>query len=353
MGWEVRPSRVTVYSRFEVTTMAEFGRLERVTDIRNGYWPTEDGDFTPWLALPTNMQLLADTLGFDIEVQSTEVAVGPYAADIVGIDPDGNRVVIENQFGKTNHDHLGKLLTYAGSLDSVKTVVWIAERFTEEHRAAVDWLNAVSGEGAAFFAVQLELWRIGTSLAAPKFNLISWPNVAVLAEHVLETGTLSPLKQQQLKYRTAFKQYLDEKSSTVHIQKPRAQHWANAAAGRAGTHLAAVVGTWDEESHKTVAGLNRVELVLDGPMAKQHFASLAEHREEIEGALGTNLIWHNPVNAHMCRIYLKQLVDFPDASAWPTQFAWLEDWMKRFRKVFPGYFDLTPADAESASGPPS
>ena len=135
--------------------MPDFGTLERL-DPRE-YWPNEAADFTPWLADDANIRLLGSAIRMDLDVESTEVAVGPFSADIVCRSaPDDHRVVIENQLEKTDHDHLGKLLTYAGGLDDVRTVVWIARQFTEEHRTAIDWLNAVDGSVG-------QLLRCGTS----------------------------------------------------------------------------------------------------------------------------------------------------------------------------------------------
>ncbi len=87
----------------------------------------------------------------------------------------GDWVLTENPLEQTDHSHLGQLLTYADGLQVV-TIVWVAARFTEEHRAALDWLNAVTEESINFFGLEIELWRIGNSAMAPKFNVVSKPN---------------------------------------------------------------------------------------------------------------------------------------------------------------------------------
>jgi len=158
-----------------MTTQAnKLGRLEEV-DLRAA-WASESGDFTPWLAEDENIALLGDTIGLQLEIESREKGVGPFRADILcretGTD---RRVLIENQLERTDHSHLGQLLTYAAGLKTV-TVVWIAERFTEEHRAALDWLNEITGEQFSFFGLEIELWRIGDSPVAPKFNIVCEPN---------------------------------------------------------------------------------------------------------------------------------------------------------------------------------
>lgn len=138
-------------------------------------WSNEASEFTPWLAKPENMASLCDAVGIELEVENTEVAVGPYSADILAKDTMSNRyVVIENQLAKTNHDHLGKSITYASVLDA-SAVIWIATEFTDEHRRAFEWLNDNTTDDLSFFAVQLEVWQIDKSRPAVRFDVISRP----------------------------------------------------------------------------------------------------------------------------------------------------------------------------------
>jgi hypothetical protein len=154
--------------------MTELGRLERV-ELRN-IWQSEAQHFTPWLAREDNLALLADTLGIDLELEAVERNVGPFRADILCKDTISDSwVLIENQLERTDHTHLGQLMTYAAGLNAV-TIVWIAARIADEHRAAMDWLNDITTGDVQFFALEVELWRIGDSPAAPKFNVVSKPN---------------------------------------------------------------------------------------------------------------------------------------------------------------------------------
>jgi len=151
-----------------------FGRLQRV-ELRDG-WSSEAADFTPWLAQAENLRLLGETLGMELELEAQERSVGPFRADILCRHvTDGSWVLIENQLERTDHTHLGQLLTYTAGLDAA-IIVWVAQSFTEEHRAALDWLNEKTPEELAFFGLEVELWRIGESPPAPKFNVISKPN---------------------------------------------------------------------------------------------------------------------------------------------------------------------------------
>jgi Domain of unknown function (DUF4268) len=148
------------------------GRLERV-DPR-GVWSNEEREFTPWLL--ANTDYLSEALGIDVGLDVAEHRVGPFELDLLGSDlTDGTTLIIENQLEQTDHDHLGKLLTYAAGTDAA-TVIWIATRFTEQHRQAVTWLNERTGEETKFFGVELELVRIGASDPAPNFKIVAAPN---------------------------------------------------------------------------------------------------------------------------------------------------------------------------------
>jgi hypothetical protein len=145
-----------------MTAIIPLGTFDRVS-LRDA-WPRENENFTPWLAKPENIKLLGDALNMELEVEAVEHRVGSFLADILAqaVDEADHRVIIENQFGRTDHGHLGQILTYLAGIDGAKTVVWIAETIQSDHRAAVDWLNANTTEDFSFFAIEIELWRIGT-----------------------------------------------------------------------------------------------------------------------------------------------------------------------------------------------
>src|ERR1044071_9814117 len=135
------------------------GRLEKV--YLRVVWINESDDFTPWLAAEANIEILGDAIGMELEVEAQEQSVGPFRADILCKDTaNGNWVLIENQLERTDHTHLAQLLTYAAGLKAV-TIVWIANLFTEEHRAALDWLNEITDSRFNFFGLEIELWKIG------------------------------------------------------------------------------------------------------------------------------------------------------------------------------------------------
>ena len=138
-------------------------------------WGHEGQDFTPWLSQEENMEKLSEAIGMDLQVERVEVPVGPYFADILAKDASGGYVVVENQYGKTNHDHLGKLITYGATLGAA-AVVWVAEEFTDEHKKALDWLNDHTTEGLSLYAIQLEVLQIDDSKPALRFNVVSEPS---------------------------------------------------------------------------------------------------------------------------------------------------------------------------------
>ena len=314
---------------------ASLGRLHKV-NLREA-WSSESSDFTPWLAQEENLKLLGDAVGIELELESQEKEVGPFRADILCKDTANDTwVLIENQLEKTDHSHLGQLLTYAAGLNAV-TIVWIAERFTEEHRAALDWLNERTDEKINLFGLEIELWRIGDSPIAPKFNIISQPNgwskTVQQATAASASGEISEHKQFQLSFWTAFKDYMETKSSFVRCQKPLPQHWTNHAIGRSGVHLGSIVSTWNSETG-TKGSEIRVELYMDGPNAKPEFAALELQRESLERALGFPLTWHNPENKAMCRLFTRKDADFLNENLWPEQFAWLKDRLEIMHRVF-------------------
>jgi hypothetical protein len=300
---------------------APLGTLTRV-DLRH-IWENEATEFTPWLAQPANLAIVADTIGVDLECEAQERTVGPFRADILckEVGVEDHWVLIENQLDRTDHGHLGQLLTYAAGLQTV-TIVWIAAKFTEEHRAALDWLNEITDTRFKFFGLEVELWRIGDSPAAPRFNVISKPNdwtkSISRAARGLGDESVSETKAQQFRYWQGLKELLESARSTIRCRAPRPQHWTTFSIGRSGFHLAATVNTVE----------NRIgaELFIRGEDAKAYFAQLREHKDEIERVAGAALDWQELPERIGSRIALyKEDVDPTEEADWPNQHRWLAD----------------------------
>ena len=187
-----------------------------------------------------------EALGIDLELEAQEKAVGPFRADILCKDIGTDHwVLIENQLERTDHSHLGQLLTYASGLEAV-TVVWIAARFTEEHRATLDWLNKITNESFRFFGLEVELWRIGNSPAAPKFNIVSKPNdwsqSVAQAARAIDDAELSETRIAQREYWAALNPVLAAAGGPVSgNRKPQPQSWMAYGIGRSGFNLGATM----------------------------------------------------------------------------------------------------------------
>lgn len=319
---------------------AALGKLEKA-ELRSA-WQSEPGDFTPWLAQEANLAQLAESLGIDeLELEATEEDVGPFRADILCKDTgNGHWVLIENQLSRTDHVHLGQLLTYAAGLQAV-TIVWIAAPFTEQHRAALDWLNDVTDGRVRFFGVEIELWRIGNSPPAPRFNVVSKPNdwaksVSMAAAGASEAA-LTERQKLQLEYWTEFRGYMEEHPGNVRPRKPLPYHLIGFAAGRAGF---AICTTIHIQGNRISAFLS-----ISRPDAKPCFYLLHEEKEEIEKEFGEKLDWRErPENIESHVALVLEPADPSDRHDWPRQHAWLRDRLERFYAVFrPRVRQLDPA----------
>jgi len=308
--------------------MNDLGRLTRV-DLRET-WLSEAQDFTPWLAGEDNLALLSETLGIDLELEAVEQNVGPFRADILCKDTLSDRwVLIENQLERTDHTHLGQLITYAAGLDAV-TIVWIAARVTDEHRAAMDWLNEITDAEVRFFALEVELWRIGDSPCAPKFNVVSEPNdwsrSTSSAKRAITEATLTPARRMLLDYWTAFEDVLPQHSKRVRPVKPLVQNWLTHSVGKSGISLNT---SWNRRENWV-----RSEIYLTGKHADDYFCALKANRTQIEAELGTALTWYDGA-AQDRRIYTsKTFTNVSDVSTWPAQHEWLAGMVDALYRVF-------------------
>jgi hypothetical protein len=311
-------------------TPSALGRLTRI-DLRD-IWISEATDFTPWLARPENLTLLGETLGIDLELEAQEKAVGPFRADVLCKDIATDAwVLVENQLERTDHSHLGQLLTYASGLQAV-TIVWLAAQFTEEHRATLDWLNSITDERFRFFGLEVELWRIGDSPAAPKFNVVSKPNdwsrSVAHAARAIDEGELSETRTLQREYWAAFHEVLDRAGGPVSgNRRPQPQSWMTYSIGRSRFHL----GTTMIRPRNRV----RAELYISGGSAKAFFGLLRQQKDAIEQELGYALEWEELPERQDCRIasYLDE-ADPEDRTDWPRQHEWLAKRLNDLQRVF-------------------
>lgn len=302
------------------------GCLEKI-DLRT-YWKKEATDFTPWLAKEENIQLLSETIGIELEVQSQEQSVGPFSADILCKDTmNDHYVLIENQLEKTDHTHLGQLMTYAAGLDAV-TIIWIAQKFTEEHRAALDWLNRITDDTFNFFGIEIELFKIGDSKPAPLFNLVSKPND--WSKQVKKSTSNSSASKNQLaqqNYWKGLKSYLERNKSIIKMQTPPAQHWTNISIGKSDFSISATVSSRD----KTIG----IWLNILGSNAKENFDKLySAGYEKSFDEVNQDLKWDRMEGRKMCAVILKNTGDFSNTDDWDNQFEWLKTNLEKYHKFF-------------------
>ena len=176
-------------------------RLEEIKDLRT-VWPHEALDFTPWLSQDDNISLLADAVGMDITVDETESSVGDFNVDIFASETGTDRkIIIENQLEDTNHDHLGKLITYASG-KSADVVIWVVKHAREEHKAAIEWLNNHTDDNVGFFLCEIKLYRIGSSEPAVKFEVVERPND--WTKEVRKSESVNETQQSRYDYWVAF-----------------------------------------------------------------------------------------------------------------------------------------------------
>lgn len=281
------------------------GQLKTLT-LRS-VWSHEERDFTPWLSQEEHLASLSDALKMDLQVNGTEVPVGPYFADMLATDASGKLVVIENQFGKTNHDHLGKLLTYAATLGA-SAVVWIAEHFTDEHRKAIDWLNEQTTEALSLYAVQPEVLQINDSLPAIRFNVICEPNEVVRAATAARASvSLTAAQQTQLEFWTMFRERLLQQKVVPSAQAARPQYWFDIALGRTGIKLSNILDT--------ASGRVGVRVYLSHRTAAAALSQLEKERQAIESEIGEPLLW-NPTPDKLDKIIaLYRTIDVDNRAA--------------------------------------
>jgi hypothetical protein len=326
------------------------GRLEPV-ELRTVF-ASEGEHFTPWLAEEANLKFLGESIGIELEFEAREKYVGPFRADILCKDAsDDTWVLIENQLESTDHKHLGQLLTYAAGLDAV-TVVWIAASFTDEHRAALDWLNQATGERFKFFGLEVELLRIGQSPPAPNFKVVSnpndWSSSVSSAANALSDSPMTPTQQLQLDFWTQFNGYLATNYPNIKRRRPKPRHWMSFGIGRVGFHVSTLCVARD--------GWIGVNLNCSGPHAKQHFHQLEVDKRDIEAMIGAELDWQELPDNIVSRIYLRnRSVDPKDIDNWPSQFSWLAEKLSLFISVFrPRILNLSDAtDGDVAESDPS
>lgn len=306
--------------------MAEIGRLIEV-DVRE-LWKHEQYDFSNWLAKESNIEYLNEILGLTLIEVDKEINVGPYRCDIVATDEtSGLKVIIENQLESTNHDHLGKIITYASGLDA-KVIVWIVKEAKEEHRAAIEWLNNYTSSEIDFFLIEIHAYKIGGSNPAPKFEVVEKPNDFVKRSKNKDDGELNTSQTERLIFWTQFNEKILSKGKPFNLRKPTTDHWYDVAIGTSAAKIA--VDLVNKE--------NCIILELYIHSDKKLYDSLFEKKNEIERELDMNFEWDRLDSKKASRIkhYIHGL-DFEDHSNYDQLMSEIIDKVTRMRKVIRRY----------------
>lgn len=303
------------------------GKLIEV-DVRN-LWKHEQYDFSKWLAKDSNIEYLNDILGLTLINIDTEVYVGPYRCDIVAEDETtGSKIIIENQLEATNHDHLGKIITYASGLDA-KVVVWIVKEAKEEHRAAVEWLNNNTNNNVNFFLIEIHAYTIGSSDPAPKFEVVEKPNDFVKrSKSKAVSDDLNKSQSERLIFWEEFNQVVASRGKPFNIRKATTDHWYDVAVGSSEAHIAIDLVNKD--------GIIVVELYINNN--KDLFDSLCIKKDEIESDLGFGLVWDKLEGKKASRIkYYIEGLDFDNHSNYQELMNQIIDIAVLMRDVFKKY----------------
>lgn len=305
----------------------KLGKLEEV-DIRK-VWPHEQYDFSKWLATEENIKELGDALNLSLTDVETEKFVGNYRCDILCKDEiTGKMVLIENQLEPTNHDHLGKIITYASGLDAA-VVVWIVASARDEHASAIEWLNKHTDDEISFFLMEVHAYKIGDSDPAPQFKIIEQPNDFVkIVKAVSKNSDMNESQKNRLEFWTQFNEVVDSQGKPFNKRKATTDPWYNVAIGSSDASIS--IDLVNKE-HKI-----RVSLWINDN--KDIFDALFQRKDEIETALGFGLEWNrldNKKASYICT-YIKGL-DFKKQDNYPMLMEQIVDLVLKMRNVFPRF----------------
>lgn len=301
-------------------------KLVKISDLRE-VWKNESADFTPWLAKEENLSLLGEAIGIDITLEEKESNVGDFSVDIFAKEEGtGRNIIIENQLEDTNHDHLGKIITYASGKNA-QILIWIVKRARDEHRNAIEWLNNHTDDSVAFFLIEIELWKIGDSQPAAKFNIVEQPNEWLKTMKAQES--MKPADKIKIAFWSAFKDYcLNIPGFEFSLRKPSTNHWYNFAIGKGGFYIQL---TADTQKKTISAGF----LIKDD---KELYEILKSKSSEIADILGEKPDFSIATKESRMRIF-KKSIDFKDDTQWESYFQWFVEQLPKLRKIAEDFTD--------------
>ena len=304
--------------------MKELGQLKKVP-LRE-IWVHEALSFTKWLAEEKNLGLLSDELDLDFTLIQTEASIGKFNVDILAEQTTSDKkIIIENQLETTDHDHLGKIITYASGVDA-EFIIWLVANVRDEHKRAVDWLNEHTDEDLNFFLVKIELWQIGDSTPAPKFNIVCQPNdwAKAVKQSASSATNLTNTKLQQLDFWEKFREYALSQKTHLSMRKPYPQHWYDISSGASSWHISLTLNSLTKKMSC------EVYITED----KDLFKKFENCKDKIEEHLGKDIEWMELPNKKASRIKQSSPFDLSKENKWPEYFEWLLYRAESFQKTF-------------------
>lgn len=290
--------------------MDKLGKMIRIADLRS-VWPHEANDFTKWLAQEENLALLSDAINIELELEERESSVGSFNVDIFAKEVGTNRcVIIENQLEDTNHDHLGKLITYASG-KGAEVIVWVVKRARDEHRQAIEWLNQHTDSNIGFFLLEIELWQIGDSMKAPRCNIVEKPND--WSKTMKTIDGLSNTDLLKLEFWTGFNDAMSNNDEFKHhfrVRKASPHHWYDLSIGSSAYHVGLTINT-----QKQSIG---AEIYINDD--KELFYQFKEHKAEISEMLHSDIEWREAKKA--CRIFITTNINPKKRECWVKAYNW-------------------------------
>jgi len=307
--------------------VAALGTVQQVNPKK--VWPSEERDFTPWLA--DHIELLSEALGLELEVQQTERKVGAYELDIEAqIVGTTSKVVIENQLGATDHGHMGQLLAYAAGLGA-NVAVWVSPNPRDEHVSVIEWLNRVTVPDVAYFLVKLEVIRIGDSQPAPVFSVVAGPSS--FQRSIRSDDEDAPRHAFRRDFWKRLYAYLaDRGMREAKGREPTKESWVTFGVGLTGVAL---------NVSMTSSSRIRVEIYFshaDRAVNKRRFDVAIASREAFESQLpGEQVSWERLDDKTASRIALYRDYDkesvLKESSAQTTLFDWILKSLKLMRQL--------------------
>lgn len=288
----------------------KLGKIKRIHDLRM-IWPHEANSFTKWLAKEENLSKLGEDIGIDLVLEERESSVSNFSVDIFANEEStGRKVIIENQLEDTDHDHLGKLITYASG-KGAEVIVWVVKRARDEHRQAIEWLNQHTDTSLGFFLVEIELWQIDDSAIAPKFNVIERPND--WAKQMKNSENLSDRRQLLLKFWNGFNDYIAQSDifkKDFTIRKAQPDHWYDLSVGNSSYHICMTIS----------AQKKRLSCGVYIPDNKDLFHTFEDNKDIFQKEFGEEGDWKEAAKA--TRIVIYKGFDLYNETKWEEAYAW-------------------------------